>query len=353
MLGASTFLYNNQAILFSFSYVPRLLPINFMCTFSWLAGRKGNRVMVDLIAAGMAPIVALFLILGINYLYRKFQASVPAETLVEYGSFVNIGGQEIHVWEEGAGKPVVMIHGFTGTTYDWRNNIKELSRRYAVFALDLPGFGYSAKPLDFEYSPEGFADFIVSYMDARGIGNAVLVGHSMGGLIAVATCLKHPERVSRLILVDPGGYGNPRFLPFRMMRLPIVGELLMSLNYRFVVEQSLKGVFYDSSLITPDVVDSYYNVYHTENARKTPPIVIRNLTKEPHLSAAVLTHVRCPALVIWGANDEVIPPSNAHYFERDLSDVKLMMVPEAGHLPHVEKADKVNQAMIEFISAGP
>jgi pimeloyl-ACP methyl ester carboxylesterase len=190
-------------------------------------------------------------------------------------------------------------------------------------------------------------------MDARSIGDAVLVGHSMGGLIAVATCLKHPERVSRLILVDPGGYGSPRFLPFRMMRLPIVGELLMSLNYRFVVEQSLKGVFYDSSLITPDVVDSYYNVYRTENARKTPLIVIRNLTKEPPLSAAVLTHVRCPVLVIWGANDEVIPPSNAYYFEQDLSDVKLMMVPEAGHLPHVEKADKVNQAMIEFISAGP
>jgi len=267
--------------------------------------------MINLIIGVIVLIVAPLLALGINYLYRKLQPPVPAESLVEYGCFANVGGHRIHIWEEGAGKPVVMIHGFTGTTYDWRNNFKELSGRFAVFALDLPGFGYSAKPLDFNYTPEGFADFVISYKDSRSIEDTVLVGHSMGGFIAVTACLKHPERVSRLILLDPGG--NPRFLPFRLMKLAIVGELLISLTYQFAVKETLKGVLYDSSLVTSDAVDSYCNVYRTENAMITPLIVIRNLAKESPLSPEVLNHVRCPTLVIWGTNDKVIPPSDAHY----------------------------------------
>jgi len=309
--------------------------------------------MVDVMISCIALILALLFALGINYLYGELQSPLTAKSLIKYGSIVTVDGQQIHVWELGAGKPVVMIHGFIGTSYDWRNNIRELGRKFAVSALDLPGFGYSTKSLSFNYTPEGFADFVVSYMDTRGIREAVLVGHSMGGIVAVTTSLRYPERVSKLILVDSGGYDSPRFMPFRMMKLPIVGELLMSLSYRFVVKQSLKGVFYNTSLITEDVVDSYYNVYRTKNARKTPLIAIRNLAKKPPFNAALLGHTKCPALVIWGTNDEVIPSYNAQYFKRDLPDAKVLMVPEAGHMPHVEKADQVNQAMIEFISADP
>ncbi|MCX6005432.1 MAG: alpha/beta fold hydrolase, partial [Chloroflexi bacterium] len=103
-------------------------------------------------------------------------------------SFINIADINTHVWEAGAGTPLVMVHGFMGTAYDWRLNINDLSKHFAVKAFDLPGFGYSDKPLDFPYTSAGYAGFLKTFLDAYNIKKAVLVGNSMGGEIALQTC---------------------------------------------------------------------------------------------------------------------------------------------------------------------
>jgi pimeloyl-ACP methyl ester carboxylesterase len=297
-------------------------------------------------------IILPLLAININYLCWELQPPVAARQLVNFGRFVTVDNLTIHSWEQGTGETaVILIHGFAGNSYDWRFNIKALSEKYSVYAPDLPGFGYSDKPLDFDYTPDGYGDFLVRYMDTLGIGKAVLVGHSMGGRVAINTYLRHPSRVSGLALVAPGGLSdNTSFLTFDLMARPVLGDYVMSLNYRPTIEWALRdGVFYDNSFVTPDLVDTYFNVYRTQNARRTPLLVMRGLRAAPPYDGRTLGAIRCPTLIIWGQDDSVISSANAYRFAAAIPGNTLLMLPRAGHMAQVEKADAVNSAIGGFV----
>jgi len=278
--------------------------------------------------------------------------SKTPEELAKYGSFVRINGVNTHVWEMGSGIPLVFIHGFMAAAYDWRLNIPVLGKHFAVKAFDLPGFGYSDKPLGFPYSSEGYADFVKAYLDECSVKKAVLAGNSMGGQIALETCLKYPDRVSALILIDSGGYpGSVHFWLFRLLKIQIIGTILMSLitpsAVRYVLEN---GILCDRSIVTDETVDYYYNVYKTANARKIPPVVVRNMIKDELYIHSRLSAIKCPTLVVWGAQDKVIPPHYAELLQEEISTAKLMIIKGAGHMPHIDKAEVVNNAVIDFVN---
>jgi pimeloyl-ACP methyl ester carboxylesterase len=270
---------------------------------------------------------------------------------VKYGTFVKINDLNIHVWEAGSGMPVVLLHGFMGMAYDWRFNIQELGRQFAVYALDLPGFGYSDKQLDFEYTSDSYAEFICAYLNSRNIDRAVLVGNSMGGQIALQACLKYPDRVSGLVLIDSGGYPHSVGFPlFKLLKVPLLGELSMMLVNRAVIRIMLReGIFHDGSFATDEAVGNYYDVYRTVNARKIPPIVIREIMKDEAHIASNLNNIRCPTLIIWGAEDKVISPSRAEMFKSDIENASALIISRAGHMPQVEKSKTVNDAVIGFL----
>jgi len=251
--------------------------------------------------------------------------------------------------------PVVLIHGFMGMAYDWRFNIQELGQHFSVYALDLPGFGYSDKPMNYDYTSNGYTEFIASFLNAYGIERAVLVGNSMGGQIALMACLKYPERVAGLVLIDAGGYPHSvEFLPFKLLKVPVIGEISMALINQTVVKIMLKrGIYFDGSFATDEVINNYYNVYGTANARKIPPIVIRRIVKDEVNIASNLGNIKCPALIIWGAEDKVISPSRAEMFRRDISDASALTISQAGHMPQIEKSKTVNDAVIDFVTALP
>ncbi len=272
---------------------------------------------------------------------------LPARENVKYSRVNNLN---IHVWSAGKGTPLLLIHGFMGMAYDWRSNISELGKRFSVFALDLPGFGYSEKPLSFDYTPSGYAEFIVSFLDLHNIQKVSLVGNSMGGQIALMICLKYPDRVSGLVLIDSGGYPRSvEFLPFRLLKVPVIGEISMALLNRNIIRTMLrKGIYYNGSLVSDEIVDVYNSVYDTANARKMPPRIMRRIMKDEANIASRLSEIRCQTLIIWGANDKVISPSRAEQFHHDIKQAALLMVPEAGHMPHVEQPEIVDKAIIDF-----
>jgi pimeloyl-ACP methyl ester carboxylesterase len=280
------------------------------------------------------------------------KASHIHEELAKCGSFARINGINSHVWEMGSGIPLVFIHGFMGGAYDWRFNVPELSKHFAVKAFDLPGFGYSEKPLDFPYTSEGYADFVKAYLDVCDIGKAVLVGNSMGGQIALETYLKYSDRVSSLILIDSGGYpGSVRLLLFRLLKIQIVGTMMMSLITPLAVRYVLKNdILCDDSSVTDEAVNYYYNVYKTTNARKIPPVVVKNMIRDERYICSKWNEIKCPTLVIWGAQDKVIPRSYAEFFKEALPTAKLMIVEGAGHMPHIDKAKVVNDAVVDFVN---
>jgi pimeloyl-ACP methyl ester carboxylesterase len=274
---------------------------------------------------------------------------------IQRGTLTKIDNLNIHVWSVGNGMPVVLIHGFMSMAYDWRFNIRELGKHFSVYALDLPGFGYSDKPLNFNYSSNGYAEFVASFLDEYNIDRAVLVGNSMGGQIALMACLKYPGRVAGLVLIDSGGYPHSvEFLPFKLLKAPVIGEFSMALINRTVVKIMLKrGIYFDGSFATDEVINNYHNVYGTVNARKMPPIIMRKIMKDEEYITSNLKNIKCPALIIWGGEDKVISPSRAEMFRRDISNASAMIIPQAGHMPQIEKSKTVNNAVIDFVTALP
>jgi len=237
---------------------------------------------------------------------RNMADSISIPDINAPGSFQDINGVKTHICETGAGTPLILIHGFMGTYFDWRRNIPELARHFAVIAFDLPGFGYSNKPVDFPYTADGYASFLVDLMNKLNINKAILVGNSLG-------------------------------------------EIILSMTSTTAVRYMLGHILKNKSSVTGDIVSYYYNVYKTANARNIPPAVIRNVAVNEIEITARLKEIYCPVLIVWGAEDNVIPVSYAHMFKRSILNSSLLIIDEAGHLPQIDKAESVNQAVRDFL----
>ena|SRR2546426_4827190 len=138
-----------------------------------------------------------------------------------------VDGLRLHYVVEGRGPAVILVHGLGGFAETWRHNIAPLAGRATVFALDLPGFGASAKPRT-RYRLTDFARALRGFMDGLGLAQASLVGHSLGGAVSITYALTHPSRVERLALVGavvPGCGYRPSWI-FRLVALRGLGELL-------------------------------------------------------------------------------------------------------------------------------
>src|SRR5213594_4725639 len=138
-----------------------------------------------------------------------------------------VDGLRLHYVVEGRGPAVILVHGLGGFAETWRHNIGALARRATVYAVDLPGFGASAKPRS-RYRLAHFAGALRGFMDGLGLARASLVGHSLGGAVSITYSLTHPSRVERLALVGavvPGCGYRPSWI-YRLVALRGLGEVL-------------------------------------------------------------------------------------------------------------------------------
>ena len=266
------------------------------------------------------------------------------------GKFIRINSQKIRYIDAGSGVPLVFIHGFGSSIFSWRKNLDPLSAHYRVCAPDLPGFGYSDKPLAADYSIDAYADFIVQFMDKLKIDKAVLVGHSLGGGIALLSSLKYPTRVQSLILLDAEAYPIKPPLMLTVAKLPGIRSIVHRAIGKWVVRISLKRSYYDHSLITDRLVDDYYRPFLTENGKSAPIKVLQamdfeTLKKLPRR----YRRIRKKTLIIWGQEDRISRIHLAHKLKKDLRNSKLKIIPAGGHLVQEEKPAAVNRAILDFV----
>ena len=270
------------------------------------------------------------------------------------GEYISVRDLNIHTFTGGVEHddriPVVFIHGFAATFYCWRFNAEPLAVDRPVFAPDLPGFGLSDKPRDYDYSLDSYADFIAAYMDEMGVERAVLVGNSMGGGIAMRTEVRHPDRVAGLVLIDALGYFKNEFYFYKALSIYPLAEIIMSLNNRPVMTMILKTrVYVDDAYVTDEVVDSFMVVNETENGRRAPVWVLRAMDPHPTIPADEIKRVSAPTLVIWGEEDRILPVRHAELFSRDIEHAETIIIPDVGHVPMEERGDEVNEFIEAFI----
>ena len=163
--------------------------------------------------------------------------------------FATVGSLNIRFWETGEHEiPVILVHGLGGYAENWMFNISELAEHFKVYVPDLPGFGKSDKP-EAPYDYDYFAEFVRDFMNAMHINKAHLVGHSLGGGIALQFAITYPEKINKLVLVGSAGLGKDISMIHRMTSLPILGEQLTKPN-RKNISGLYKSLVYDNATIT-------------------------------------------------------------------------------------------------------
>jgi pimeloyl-ACP methyl ester carboxylesterase len=310
------------------------------------------------LATALLIILAVLLVGPFLVPIAPLQDTVPPESLADADSrFVEVKGVQVHYKMAGQGKPVfVLLHGFGASLFSWREVMAPLAQRGTVIAYDRPAFGLTSRPLPGDwhgaspYGPEAQADLLVALLDKLGVQQAILVGNSAGGAIAVYTALHDPERVQALVLVDAaiyGGGGTPAWVR-PALRLPQARRLgpLFVRSIRTWGQDFLRSAWHDPSKITPEIQAGYTKPLRAQNWDRA----LWELTIASHelYLGAQLAHLHVPALVVTGDDDRIVPTAQSLRLARELPGATLVVISQAGHVPHEERPDLFMQAVGGF-----
>lgn len=234
---------------------------------------------------------------------------------------------------------IVLVHGFGGDLDNWLFNIDALAGKATVYALDLPGHGQSIKKLG-EPSLAGLSKAMTGFMDAVGIDCAHLVGHSMGGAVALRTALDAPKRVKSLTLISSAGLGpeiNGAYI-----------DGFVTAASRRELKPVLEQLFEDSGLVSRQLVDDllkYKRLDGVSDALSSLASALFAHGEQASVLAGDLAKVQQPVLVIWGANDRIIPSSHA----KVSTGARIEVIDGAGHMVQMEKAGRVNELVLAHV----
>lgn len=263
---------------------------------------------------------------------------------------IEIDGTSIRYVDAGRGPPVVFLHGLGASMYGWRGALRPVADAgFRVIAFDNRGFGFSGKPRR-GYSNDDYVLLLRGLLDSLGVGEAVLVGHSMGGQIAAEFALAHPERVRALALVAAAGFGIRVPVLLRAARWPIVGSLASGLRWRWVTGRVLRSTYANPSRVTTEDVDQYY----APVAEPDYAGVVQGVLRGYRFDALPgrLSALRVPALVLWGDQDRWIPPVIGRRLAAEIERVAFIVIPAAGHALQEEAPDRFNQILLEYLRHG-
>lgn len=285
--------------------------------------------------------------------WKKFANVVP---FADRSQFIEVDNVQIHYQEFGAKTdPVIfLIHGYIASTFTWNSAAPRLAEKgFRVFVVDLIGFGFSQKPAWSEYTIDSQARMIIRLMDRLGIGRAILIGSSYGGGVAAVAALDYSDRVEKLVLV--GAVSNDEIKKAaitRLATLPVVGEVMApflagSKTYaKFRLRNSIDVANHD--LIDENRITGIMRPLQTADVHRSLILTLRNwhadrIERDAH-------NIKQPTLLIWGENDRIIPLRNGQTLHRAISDSRLVVFKNCGHVPHEEYTEDFLKLVTEFAS---
>jgi pimeloyl-ACP methyl ester carboxylesterase len=268
-----------------------------------------------------------------------------------------LDGLRLHYIEEGQGPVTVLIHGLGGFAESWRRTVPALAPFGTVIALDLPGFGQSAKPR-VDYRLSFLAQAVEGMMSALGLERVRLVGHSLGGAVAVTVALMSPRRVERLALIGASVPGFPirPSIVYRLMSLPVLGDLAA-----WVVTPSLCASALARCMVQSDPDEVAFLVQHGFLPRTSPDGRAAYLSALRSIRADFVEHgdayraglgaLGRQTLVIHGRQDPVVPFAHAEEIVKGVPGAHPQWLDRCGHFPQFEHAESVNARLREFLYA--
>jgi len=271
----------------------------------------------------------------------------------DHSRFIDVDGIRVHYQEAGDvnAPALILIHGFASSTLVWSKVFLHLARSgYRVIAVDLLGYGYSAKPRNGEYTISGQARLLIRLLDHLGIPRAIFVGSSYGGAVAATCALDYPDRVEKLILVGP--VNNNRPLTFTLMRLfgsPVFGDVVSPLliGSRRLLRRRMKRVYDRHAWVLDERrVEARHLPLRASGTQRAIIRTVRGwdaerISREAHL-------IRQPTLLLWGENDLEIPLADGERLHAAIPGSRLIVFLNCGHLPHEEYPEAFTNVVIDF-----
>jgi pimeloyl-ACP methyl ester carboxylesterase len=259
---------------------------------------------------------------------------------------VEVGGLDVHYREAGTGDPVVLVHGWPVDSRLWTEQVDRLSGRHRALAPDLPGYGRSAAPP--EVSFDLLVRTVIGFLDALGVERVSLVGHDVGGPVVLLAAIRHPERVSRLVVMDTTPYPKLPWL-IRLLvlagKIPGLGALLTSrFGFRLLFRLGTSSRDPDPAVLAdtfrPD--DPLRRRLLVEGLRGFDPRDLREVAGE-------LGTIAAPTLVVWAADDPTGPVSLARRLASDIPGSTLVTVPNCGHFLPLDRPTEVGELLAAFL----
>jgi len=270
--------------------------------------------------------------------------------------FTRVDGMRIHYQEAGdeAAPPMILIHGFISSNLIWSGVLLPLARAgFRVIAPDLPGYGYSEKPDDAQYTIASQAQAVIGLMDRLEIGKAVIVGASYGGAVAAMLALDYPERVEKLVLVGTVSNDEPtKKLLLRISRLPIVGDIVtpLFLGSRWILRRRMQDMYRRMGRqINERMVASRHHLLAAANVHRAMIRTVRHWSANRIQREASL--IQTPTLLVWGDADTHIPLHEAFSLRDAIPNSRLIVFRNCGHLPPAEYPERFVEVVAKFCEA--
>ncbi len=275
---------------------------------------------------------------------------------------VNVDGRTVRALTAGdrADTPLLLLHGIGRSLEDWTEQIERLSGRFYVIAVDLPGFGRSARrdgPADLATVADGVAGALAALDEDR---PCHVIGNSLGGAVAMQLLASHPDLVASLILVNSAGFGAEVTALLRMLSLPGIGRRLATRSTPAGARLMERRLFADPSLATRERIDHALSIaaqpgtgeFLLEMANHLGTMRGVRPQWRTELLAAVAAHPR-PTLLIWGDRDRILPAAHLAAAHRQFPDAQVHLFTATGHMPQIERADEFADLVTAFVENGP
>ena len=281
----------------------------------------------------------------------------PSVELIQRVPFqtIQVKDHRVVYLDIGQGTPVILIHGFGGSMWQWEYQYHPLAQSHRVIIPDLIGSGLSDKP-ETLYSPAHLVQFFRDFMESLAIEHATLIGNSMGAGLAMAMALDHPEAVDRLVLISgfppqvEASVASPQYRQFLLHRPPLwLATLGNQMAGRGTTERFLKEIIHQPELVSALVVErSFHN--RQRGGLLTPLYsLLDHIDTWEERYGQRLGNIAQPTLLLWGDHDRVFPLEVGKRVKTLLPQAEWQVIPGSGHLPQWEQPQVVNPLILSFL----
>ncbi len=244
----------------------------------------------------------------------------------------------LHYRDEGSGPVLFLLHGVCASLHTWDAWVDALKPRYRIIRFDIPGFGFSSPLGKGDYDPEIGVEIMEAFVQKMGIEDFFLAGNSIGGFISWKYALKYPDRVNKLILIDPVGYNQDLPWIVSFASHPLIRPFARRIMPRFFFEMAARQVFGDPSKLTDQIKDRYFEL-SISNKNKNAYVdfftVMRRLCYSEELPKGI-SEIKPPLMIMWGTKDRWVPLKYFSLWKENFPNGTFKTYEGAGHTPMEE-----------------